>query len=157
MYTVTPGNGSIVFEDVTIPKLGSDQALQVECFSPAYNTITGQSNPFIAYDFPRTGLLRRTAAKILFTGPYDLVEAAIVAYNELGLHGKATCTGCPPGVLPKVMITMSTAHTTMNTRWMMIRNTCTLVRRRRMTAQGMFTGIIMSSFLMEGCSVLTTM
>jgi len=100
-YTVAPGNGTVIFEDVTIPKLGNGQALYVECFSPVFSTITGQSDPFIAYDFPRTGLLRKTIAKIFFTGPYDLVEAAIVAYNELGLYGKATCTGCPPGVLPK--------------------------------------------------------
>merc|ERR1719233_587017 len=45
----------------------------------------------------------------------------------------------------------------MSTMWMMIKNTCTLVRRRKMTGQGMFTGITMYSFLMDDCSVLTTM
>jgi len=101
MYNVAPGIGAIQFEDVIIPELGDGRALYVECFSPAYSTITGQSEPFIAFDFPRTGLLRKTGAKIVFTGPYNLIEDAVVAYNELGLHGKATCSGCPPGVLPK--------------------------------------------------------
>merc|ERR1719233_1485971 len=45
----------------------------------------------------------------------------------------------------------------MSTMWMMIRNTCTLVRRRKMMGQGMFTGITMYNFLMDDCSVLTTM
>ena len=75
----------------------------IECYSPDHfpTTISGQSEPFIVYDFPRTGLLRKTVAKIQFEGPYDLVEDAIVAFNDLKIHGEATCLGCPPGVLPK--------------------------------------------------------
>jgi len=104
MYKVSPGNGTIIFEDVRIPKLGKDQALRIDCFSPGYFArplISGQSDPFIVYDFPKTSLLRKTVAKVQFKGPYNLVEEAIVAYNSFGLHGLATCLDCPPGVLPK--------------------------------------------------------
>merc|ERR1719244_2505602 len=49
------------------------------------------------------------------------------------------------------------AMVAMRTMLMMIKNTCTLVRRRKRTGQGMFMGITMYSFLMDGFSVLTTM
>jgi len=101
---VTPGTGAIVFEAVKIPELGPNQAFRVDCFSPEYfakPVISVQSDPFSVYDFPETALLRKTDAVISFEGPYDMVEAAIVAFNSIGLYGEATCLGCPPGVLPK--------------------------------------------------------
>lgn len=103
-YNVSPGNGTLVFSGLSIPTLSDSAALHVECYSPNYTarpTISLYSDPFMVHEYPQTGLLRKTAAEVYFEGPYQLLEPAILVYKQQGLHGAATCAGCPPGVLPK--------------------------------------------------------
>jgi len=104
VYNVSPGNGNLTFSDLTIPTVADSAALHVECYSPDYHarpTISLYSDYFIVTEYPETALLRKTAAEVYFEGPYQLVEPAILVYKQQGLHGVATCVGCPPGVLQK--------------------------------------------------------
>ena len=93
-----------MFDNIMIRELAKNQQFRVECFSPEYSgeqPLIVKSSPFIVYDYPKTALLRQTVVKVKFEGPYNLVESAIEKYKAVRPKGKATCVGCPPGMLPK--------------------------------------------------------
>lgn len=88
----------MAFEDLIIDVPGLNYKLEVTCFSADYDngTITTVSPAFHVYDYPETGLLRKSATMFSFKGAYKLIDDLIESFDSS--MGTLVCTGCPAKV-----------------------------------------------------------
>jgi len=93
--SLATGKNSAVFTGLQINEEGEDFRLKLDCFSPeASVTVLATSEPFHVYEYPITGLVRKTETTIKFKGLFGQIEAVMEAFNQ-GMVSSFVCEGCP--------------------------------------------------------------
>jgi hypothetical protein len=92
--TVATGDNLVTFGDLIVEEAGLSYDMTITCISTdGKQEVTAMSLPFHVHDYPTTGMLRETAIKFTFKGPYKKIENILNDFDTA--LGTVSCKGCP--------------------------------------------------------------